>query len=366
MKQDLPIDSKVHKKIFLILLITLLVVFVVMMLPYLNAIILAYISALIMYPLYKKIYIKLPHKRKKRTVIAVTITIVLAVLIILIPILVILSVAALQATQLATDISKALNYSTFQNAINSVNDIIVNLPFKNIPTITPEMIATFVKSVSNAFVSFLTTAIPRWGSSAITFVTNLIIYIILLTYMIPNVKNIYDFALKVLPLSKKHTRLFLDTANGITVDMIKGTFIVALAQGGLVWLMFIVLGTPYTMLLTLIATILAIIPYVGTSFVTIPVAIIYAISGNWLYAILIVAWQFGVVSIIDNVIRSKILANKSKANLPLALLGILGGMKMFGILGLIYGPLIVTLLLTTIEIYTHEILHVEFEKEKLD
>ncbi len=337
-----------------------------MIVPYLNAILLAYISALIMYPFYKYVYRRLPPKTKRKEAVAITITITLAIIVVLIPLILVVSVAVAQATDLANDVSNTINQSTFENAIDSINAFINNLPFKNLPMVTPETITTVVQSLSHSFISFATTSIPEWGSSAISFFTNLIIYIVMLAYITPNVKNIYNFALKVLPLDRNYSREFLDTANTITVDMLKGTFIVALVQGALVWFIFVILDTPYTMLLTLIATILAIIPYVGTSFVTVPVAIIYALSGNWVFAIILMVWQLVVVSISDNIIRSKLLANKSKISIPFALLGILGGLKMFGIVGLIYGPLIVTLLTTTIDIYTKEFLNVKFEKEDLD
>jgi predicted PurR-regulated permease PerM len=106
----------------------------------------------------------------------------------------------------------------------------------------------------------------------------------------------------------------------------------------------------------------SLIPFIGTGFVWIPVALIKIADGfvagdnfTALMGIGLLIYGTGVISVIDNILKPKLIGSKANINPLIILLGMLGGVTIFGIVGLIAGPLILALTVTLIEIYKTEV-----------
>jgi predicted PurR-regulated permease PerM len=133
--------------------------------------------------------------------------------------------------------------------------------------------------------------------------------------------------------------------------LIKGVFLIAIVQGGVMGIFFWVAGVPYVLMFTILSMMMAMIPLVGISWLVIPVAILGFLSGNYLQAIIILAGFYGVVNWIDVWLRPRLLSKEAYIPLALFLLSIFGGLAWAGIMGLFYGPVIMLLLITTVQIY---------------
>jgi predicted PurR-regulated permease PerM len=102
----------------------------------------------------------------------------------------------------------------------------------------------------------------------------------------------------------------------------------------------------------------ALIPLVGTSVIWFPASIILLISGQTFNGIGLLLYGIFVISLADNFIRPVLIGSKTKINSLLILFSVFGGLKLFGLIGIFLGPIIIAFLLTFIEIYK-----IEFKSE---
>jgi len=210
-------------------------------------------------------------------------------------------------------------------------------------------------------------------SSLSEHLTNLIaFYLKEITNMVSNLPNIlfqtavtiftFFFALKdgnkaieyfksFSPLKKETEDRFLKQFKDITNSVLIGHVLVGIIQGLFSGLGYFVFGVPNAILLTFLTSIIAIIPILGAWLVWLPVVIYLFVSGDTNAAIGLLIYGTFFVSLIDNVIRTLIISKKTQINTGIILVGMLGGLLVFGFLGLIIGPLILAYILLILEIY---------------
>ncbi|MFQ5531099.1 MAG: AI-2E family transporter, partial [Candidatus Nanoarchaeia archaeon] len=121
-------------------------------------------------------------------------------------------------------------------------------------------------------------------------------------------------------------------------------------QGLVVGIGFFIFRVPNALLLTLLASLAGIFPIIGTTIVWAPVVIYLFLAGNNFAAIGIIF--FGIISSsIDNLIRPIFVSKRTNVHTAVILIGMIGGLFLFGILGFILGPLILSYLLVILELY---------------
>lgn len=157
----------------------------------------------------------------------------------------------------------------------------------------------------------------------------------------------------VLPLDEAEKKLLLDRANDTIYATALGRVVVAAVQGFVASLAFWVLGVNNAALWGLVTALVAIIPAVGASLVWIPVAVYLAMSGHWVKAVLLAAWGGLVVSTIDNFLYPFLVGSRLQQHTVMVLLSVIGAISLFGVSGLIIGPVILTLGKTLLEIWAH-------------
>ena len=198
------------------------------------------------------------------------------------------------------------------------------------------------------------------------------------TFALSLTKRLADFAIAVIltyyllkdgPKLLRKLEDLLEIESDVKEDIVKGmqgtvhaviygTLIVALIQGALAALGYFIFGVQSPMLWGVVTAFLALIPLVGPAIVWLPLAIIMIANGAsvpdialmW-KGIGLVIYGIFVISGIDNILKPKLIADRAKLHPALALLGVVGGLRVFGIVGIIVGPVIIALLLTLVNIY---------------
>ena len=97
--------------------------------------------------------------------------------------------------------------------------------------------------------------------------------------------------------------------------------------------------------------ILAVLPIIGTAFVTIPIGLFLLASGDIVGGSIILLGQIIVMSNVDNILRAELASRETPLHPALLLLSLIGGLQNFGFLGFIYGPVLMILFMTSMEIY---------------
>jgi predicted PurR-regulated permease PerM len=166
---------------------------------------------------------------------------------------------------------------------------------------------------------------------------------------------------KLLPIKRGHQAELLSSFEEITSGVIKGQVIVALIQGALGALGFYFFGVKSPILWGVVMAIFAFIPIFGTAVVWFPAGTILVLTGLLSKNVLLVWKGMGllvygavVVSSADNFLRPLVVGRKANVHPILVLLGVLGGLKAFGFIGFVIGPLILALLMTFIRIYQRQ------------
>jgi len=176
-------------------------------------------------------------------------------------------------------------------------------------------------------------------------------------YMLKEGKSLIEKIRLHIPLKEKYRRHVSERFNSVIYATIYGIVITAIVQGTVGAIGLWIFGVPSPLLWGLVMTILAMIPFVGPAFVWLPAALFKLGTGDTFQGVGLILYGIFIVSTIDNVVRPKIIGSKGDIHPALVLLGVLGGLEVFGLLGIILGPLILAISAVFLSLYVDE--HVE-------
>lgn len=155
----------------------------------------------------------------------------------------------------------------------------------------------------------------------------------------------------LVPLSNKETNaIFTRTADTLHAT-IYGTLVVAMVQGALGGLMFWWLGLPAPLLWGAVMALLAIVPILGAFVVWVPAALFLAFNGQMGKALILAGWGTLVIATIDNLLYPILVGKRLRLHTLLVFIAVVGGLAIFGAVGVILGPLILALTDAIIEVW---------------
>lgn len=188
-------------------------------------------------------------------------------------------------------------------------------------------------------------------SNVISLFIGLLIVFVVTFYLLRDGHRLAEFLMKVSPLKTEDELFIFQTFKDVSGALFFGNFLIALLQGVLGTIGFWIFGFESPVLWGLAIGILALIPMLGASVVYVPAAIYLLVINNPTIAILFLIYNIIYSAVSENILKPKLISERMKVHPLLVLLSILGGIKIFGILGIIYGPLIVTIFLSLLKIY---------------
>lgn len=188
---------------------------------------------------------------------------------------------------------------------------------------------------------------------------NLTISFFGLYYVLKHPGDVWLDARPYIPFSDQNTRNLGKRFKDVTVSTVIGTGVVAAAQGALLGVAFWIAGLPNALFWSVVTMALAILPVVGSGMVWGPAAAVLMMQGRPLAGILMVAWGIAVVGSVDNFIRPLIYRRFSAIHPLITLIGAIGGVSTFGLLGLLIGPLALSYFFELIRMYREEYLEPE-------
>jgi len=184
-----------------------------------------------------------------------------------------------------------------------------------------------------------------------------IVYVFLPRYKRPGKQDILD----IVPFPPEITQLFMDKIDIMIKAMFKGNFVIAIVTGLTMGLVLWIAGVPFVMFLTLVSMFLSLVPMIGVSLVAWPVGIILILNGNvWQGVFVLVAFLL-LVANIDTILRPHLIPKGAQLNPALVILSVLGGLGVMGIIGALYGPVVMILLVTSIDVYSKYLLRSDLE-----
>lgn len=325
--------------------------------PFLTALILAAILATAFRPLYKRI----AKAFKKREGLAAFATCILISVLIIVPLTIFILLLAKQATDTYLFVKEkvleggldwliawepgAIIYDML-NWVSQQLDGIINLDEIDIKG----SIIGLARDVAQFLAAQSGSILKGFG----WFIISFFIMIFAMYYMFKNGKQIMNYLATIIPLPAKHEHELFKKFKEISMATLYGIFLTSIVQGLLGGIGFAIAGIPNAIFWGTAIAIFSLVPVVGTSIVWGPAGIILLASGHIWQGVFILLYGVSIVGTVDNFLRAYLIGEKTKTNQLLMFLAVWGGIFMFNLVGVIFGPLILTLFFTFLYIYEVE------------
>jgi predicted PurR-regulated permease PerM len=192
------------------------------------------------------------------------------------------------------------------------------------------------------------------AQNILLFTVNFIIALVTLFFLLRDGKEFFTRLQRLLPMDREHQqRLFKNIVDAV-LAVVHGSLVVGMVQGLLAGLAYYFLGVPFAVLWGVVTAFAALLPVGGSTLVSIPATIYLFLQGEPIRAIVLLAWSLGIVGTVDNVLKPLLIGNRLGLPVLFLFFGILGGLALFGALGIILGPVIFALLKALLNLYSEE------------
>lgn len=322
----------------LLLLVAILTFFIFK--PFLYALILAVVFATALDPIHRRVLALTKNRRGLSSFIST----LLFSIIIIVPI-------AFISTQIFKEATGVYGYIKEAGAIDlneKVNSVVLSLQ-----TLVP-IPANFSFDINSILEKVLAWLIDHSGSIFKNFAQaalSIFVFIIALFSLFKERINLRARLIALSPLQDTHDEAIFKKLAGAVNSVVRGSLSVALIQGFLTSIGFYIFGIPNPTLWGSAAAIASLIPGVGTSLVLVPGIIYLFVTSSLYWSVGFLIWSVLAVGLIDNLLGPKLVERGLKVHPFLILLSILGGITFFGPIGLVLGPLVLSLFVALIEIY---------------
>ncbi len=340
-----------HKRkwVFFFVFVLLLVISFLMFKPYLNAMIVGALLAYFIQPL----YLRLVKVFKSKTLALFLLSLGTAVILIGLLLAILLPLAS-QAQFLYLQSGHIV--TSFVQEIKDCDQLNPQDPACQLSaTFTPIIESPQFRQRSNEFLqkvsSYISNKLAELLNGIVSFLISFLVMIFSLFYFLDHGTEIEDTVLGILPLSKSDKRKIIQRLEESIRAVVGGNVMTAFLQGVAASLIFFALGISAPLFWGLIIAVLAFIPGIGPSIVWIPLAILFVLKGDLSRAIILVVTSLLILTSIETILKPRIIGKKIKMSTFAVFMGVLGGIHFFGILGFFFGPIILALLTTCIQIY---------------
>lgn len=337
------VDVKKHSRYFFLtcfIILTALSIYLVhsLLIPIMASILLTYIF----YPVYRFII-----KYIRSTVISSILTSIIILFIIVIPIF----FAANTVINESVDFfhkARTLNVEQITGQISEYIGIGEDLFGQNID------INFYFRDILNKVTIALAQQTSDFIFSLPEKILGVFVMVFIMFYLFIDGRDLIMKLEEELPLKRSYKREIFERFGNIIYATIYGVVVTGVAQGAVGALGLWIFGFSSPLLWGIVMMILSILPFVGAYIVWLPAAIFKIFQGELFNGFGLLLYGILVVSTIDNIIKPKIIGRRGKIHPVLVLLGVFGGINVFGLLGVMLGPLILAIFTAFIEIYLTE------------
>lgn len=338
-------DDRLNNFVVVLLVVFISAVFLSMIRSFLMAIFLAGIFAAISRPIYHWLADLLRGRRSLASVL----TLVLIVVVVVVPLGVLTGVVTGQAIKVSQ--SAVPWVKTQLNQPGAVTQWLSSLPFYDQIAPHSELIFKKAGELVGSIGQFLVNNLSSAAVGAVNFLFMLFVWLYTMYFFLMDGEKLLEKILYYLPLQDHDEQQMLERFTSVTRATLKGTAVIGILQGGLAGLAFWAVGIPSATFWGVIMVVLSIIPSVGTAVVWLPAVFILGFGGAVGKAVGLFVFCALVVGSLDNLLRPILVGKDTQMHELMIFFGTMGGIYMFGMLGVIIGPIIAALFVTIWEIY---------------
>jgi predicted PurR-regulated permease PerM len=327
--------------------------------PYLGPIILAMILAIVFHPLHEKIEKKLGNRKN----ISAAASCFLLMAAFVMPLFILTAAAVQQGIESARSIIDWVNQggieilmqkpyistlmSEFHDKFIQLQKLFPDLKLKKMD------LAGKMMGFSSWLLSFLTDPASPIIMNLTMMIGSFVIMLFVFFFLIRDYNSIVQGILHLSPLSTSHEQKLLNRIKDVSSSALLGTLATGIAQGAAGGIALWICGLPGLFWGGVMAF-ASLIPIVGTATVWIPASLYLVISGRWGSGLFLALWCIIVIGLMDNLVRPLFMKGGADMSAALIFLSILGGINLFGIMGVLYGPIIFGIAIVLLYIYESE------------
>lgn len=311
--------------------------------PFLSALALAAVIVTISHPLYRNI---IPYMPKQNHSLAAFVSTVVVFVVGILPIVLMATLVVNEVIDFykESDSAGGLTITNLTSGIETqvqriVPDFQINLEDQiqlSAQWFTGNLASIFAGTVSTFFMFFIA--------------------LVASFYFFRDGKELLQVVIKASPLPDEEDQEIFDRLAKAIRAVATGTLLVAIIQAILATTGMLVAGVDRAVLLGGLVAIAAMIPGIGTGVVMIPVVVVLFLTGNIIPAVGLLIWSVAAVGLVDNFIGPQLMSRGNNMHPFIILISVLGGLSLFGPIGFLIGPVVVTLFLVLLEIYNHYII----------
>ncbi|MFA5167044.1 MAG: AI-2E family transporter [Candidatus Omnitrophota bacterium] len=164
-------------------------------------------------------------------------------------------------------------------------------------------------------------------------------------------ERIYNFIYEIAPFEKETKKALFKQIHETLVAVIRGQLLTSITQAAVAGVMFTILGVPIPLFFTFLIFLTSLIPILGAASVWFPIAVYLLIMQLYGKAIILFVVGFFGISLLDNIMKPAIIGERTKLPYFLLFFGIMGGMKLYGLMGIFLAPVVLSLFFALIKIY---------------
>ena len=315
--------------------------------PFLSVIILAIVVTGVFAPVYQFIH------RKLNSTMSSLLTCVLIFFVLFLPLSFFVGILANEAWDLYLTARGALQNKPFMELLEK-SDIFgtINLFLAKFKIqITGEQLNKAIAEIGRVVGLFLYEQARSITTNVLKFIVNFFFMLLIIFYLLIDSPRLVAFIVKLSPLPEDQDQKLIQKFKDIAAAILLGNGLGGVIQGTLGGLVFFIFGLKSPFLWGVIMALLAFLPIVGIGAVFVPAAIFLFLQGRLAAGIFFLIFYIILSGGIEYFFKPRLVGQRVRMHTLIVFLSIIGGLKLFGILGIIYGPLVVTAFLTLAEIY---------------
>lgn len=330
---------------WLLLAVTALALYLcwLMVRPFISVLAWSAVLVIVFYPVHQRLV-----RKTGRPALSALISCVLVILTILVPVVLVTIAVAREFAGAAQSLQSSVAVFLDPNSPLTGRPLQWLNRFVDVEQLrSQEQLLTWLKSVSGS----LAGRTLGFLGGAVGIIVQMFFVVFTMYYLFRDGDRIFGVVRDALPLKRTEAEAILERTRDVVGASVYGVLSIAIIQGVLGGLAFWMLGLPSALIWCVVMIFMSMIPMLGAFVVWVPAAIYLFATGHYGKGIFLVLWGTLVIGMIDNFLRPMLVGSRTKLHELLIFFAVLGGLQVFGVLGIVLGPVVLAITLALIEVF---------------
>jgi predicted PurR-regulated permease PerM len=305
----------------------------------------AVVLVVVFYPVHRRL-----DARLKRPSLSAALSSLLVIVTILVPLTLILFAVVRELTGLAQNLQGQVQSLLDPNSAATGRVLNWLGQYVDVEQLRSVESQQFIAQRLQSFTGAIAGRTLGFVGGAVGFVVEVFFVIFTMYYLFRDGDRLRAALRSALPLERRKASEIVERTREVISASVYGVLVIATIQGVLGGFAFWFVGLPSPLLWGVVMIFLSMIPMAGAFIVWVPAAIYLMVTGHWWQAAVLVAWGLLVIGTVDNFLRPKLVGEKTRLHELLIFFSVLGGLQVFGVLGLVLGPVVVAITIALLDV----------------